>query len=382
MPIEPRVGGVGGGTCAAYFRGKGIPAVVWGQSIDCAHMPNERASLEHMEHEIQVFALMMQGYLISINSQTVCGCLVPKLLGKAPISFIECICLSSTVSPLPQSLLCNKIYRLAIRRRMEAERLKVSEIAARIEKRIPLGWAEEWDHPGLAAGDPDADVTKIALALDVTCETVEGAAAAGCELLVTHHPAIFRPFGTVVYNIPAQKAVALALRKGLALYAAHTNWDVSPEGVNVILAAALELADVEPLVKPAVKNGSWGLGSVGSLPASVSMDSCVLLAAERWRLTDFRAYGDAKRKVRRVALGGGACADLWPLAKQAGADVFITSDARYNERNDALSAGLNLISTDHGETERVSLPKLAELVECATGLPVKMISESGPRRID
>ena len=61
MPIEPRVGGVGGGTCAAYFRGKGIPAVVWGQSIDCAHMPNERASLEHMEHEIQVFALMMQG---------------------------------------------------------------------------------------------------------------------------------------------------------------------------------------------------------------------------------------------------------------------------------------------------------------------------------
>ena len=260
--------------------------------------------------------------------------------------------------------------------------MKVSEIAARIEKRIPLGWAAEWDHPGLAAGDPDADVTKIALALDVTCETVEGAAAAGCELLVTHHPAIFRPFGTVVYNIPAQKAVALALRKGLALYAAHTNWDVSPEGVNVILAAALELADVEPLVKPAVKNGSWGLGSVGSLPASVSMDSCVLLAAERWRLTDFRAYGDAKRKVRRVALGGGACADLWPLAKQAGADVFITSDARYNERNDALSAGLNLISTDHGETERVSLPKLAELVECATGLPVKMISESGPRRID
>lgn len=61
MPVEPRVGGVGGGTCAAYFRGKNIPAVVWGQSVDCAHMPNERASLEHMEHEIKVFALMMQG---------------------------------------------------------------------------------------------------------------------------------------------------------------------------------------------------------------------------------------------------------------------------------------------------------------------------------
>ena len=264
---------------------------------------------------------------------------------------------------------------------MGAEQLKVSEIAARIEKRIPLGWAEEWDHPGLAAGDPDGDVSKIALALDVSCESVELAAEAGCQLLVTHHPAIFRPFGTVVFSVPAQKSVAMALRKGLALYAAHTNWDVSPEGVNEMLAASLDLAAVEPLQQPAVRNGSWGLGAVGSLIAPVSLGEFLSILVERWRLTDFRAYGDAKCRVRKIALGGGACADLWPLAKKAGADVFVTSDVRYSERNDALSAGLNMIVTDHGETERVSLARLKVVVEEVTGLPVELLKETGPRRV-
>lgn len=259
--------------------------------------------------------------------------------------------------------------------------MKVGEIAARIEKRIPLEWAEEWDKPGLSVGDIQDEAAKIAMALDVSCESVERAAAAGCQLLVTHHPAIFRPFGTVLYGVPAQKAVALALKNGIALYAAHTNWDVSPEGVNVRLAEALDLAETEPLQKPAVRNGSWGLGAIGSLIAPLSTKECMELLTERWHLTDLRAYGDPERRIRKIALGGGACADLWPLAKEAGADVFITSDARYNERNDALSAGLNMIITDHGETERVALPALESVVEAVSGLEVETLEESGPRRI-
>lgn len=61
LPVEPKVGGVGGGTCAAYFRDKGIPAIVWDQEADCAHMPNEYAELAHIENEAKVFALMMAG---------------------------------------------------------------------------------------------------------------------------------------------------------------------------------------------------------------------------------------------------------------------------------------------------------------------------------
>jgi len=259
--------------------------------------------------------------------------------------------------------------------------LKVGEIAARIEKRIPLSWAEEWDNSGLSVGDPNREVNKIAVALDVSCETVGHAAAAGCQLLVTHHPAIFRPLNTVLYDVPAEKAVAAAIKHGLALYAAHTNWDVSPEGVNVCLAGALNLEDIMPLQKPTVRNGAWGLGAIGKLKSSLSVKECLELLIERWHLTDARAYGDLARKISKIALGGGACGDLWPLAKKVGADVFITSDVRYSERNDALSMDLNVINTDHGETERVWLMALESVVESVSGLEVETLEESGPRRI-
>lgn len=61
LPVSSRVGGVGGGTCAAYFRRQGIPAAVWGQASDTGHMPNEYAVIEHLVNEAKVFALMMLG---------------------------------------------------------------------------------------------------------------------------------------------------------------------------------------------------------------------------------------------------------------------------------------------------------------------------------
>ena len=61
LPVTPKVGGVGGGTCAAFFRRGGVPAVVWCQEADCAHMPNEYAVIEHIINEAKIFALMMAG---------------------------------------------------------------------------------------------------------------------------------------------------------------------------------------------------------------------------------------------------------------------------------------------------------------------------------
>lgn len=260
--------------------------------------------------------------------------------------------------------------------------MKLGDIVKRIEKRISLSWAESWDNPGLAVGDPCADVSRIALALDAAPEVVEAAALAGCGMLVTHHPIIFRPMKSIVFNAPAPRTVALAIQRGVALYSAHTNWDSSPEGVNVSLARALELADAAPLAAPAVKNGAWGMGAVGSFMAPIAIEDCLSLLRERWRLSTCTGYGDAGRLVSRVALGGGACGDMWPLAVEAGADLFITSDVSYHHRNDALNMGLNLIVTDHGETERVSLPALAAMIEEVSGLPVEILDEPPLRRIN
>lgn len=249
--------------------------------------------------------------------------------------------------------------------------MKLSDIVEMIEKRLPKEWAEQWDNPGLLAGEQGADVGRIAVALDASPRSVARAAELGCGLLVTHHPIIFRPVRSVVDDCHAGRTLLAAVKSGVALYAAHTNWDSSPEGVNFVLASKLGLENIEPLVSP--QNGAWGLGAVGDLPRAVHLSALGELLRERWNLSSLSLCGDLKRCVRRVALGGGACMDFWPEARACGVQCFITADVTYHPREEAQEAGLCIAACDHGEMERVSLPALAALVAEQTGLPVTLV---------
>ncbi|MCE5201936.1 MAG: Nif3-like dinuclear metal center hexameric protein [Synergistaceae bacterium] len=259
--------------------------------------------------------------------------------------------------------------------------MMLCDVVSKIEKRIPVSWAEEWDNPGLAVGDPTSSVSCVALALDVTTDSVFQAAANGCQLLVSHHPAIFHAMKSIVLDRPASQAIAAALQNGVALYAAHTNWDSSPEGVNFCLAKKLELEGIVPLAYPALPDGAWGIGAVGSFQQRISMAECLKRIKERWRLSCCLCYGDEFRPITKVAIGGGSCGSMWYEAFESGADVFITADMSYHQRQDALGMGLNIIVTDHGEMEKVSLPALAGLIEEETGLRVEFVRETPTRRI-
>lgn len=253
--------------------------------------------------------------------------------------------------------------------------MKLYEIVEAIEKRVPKEWAEPWDNPGLLVGERGAEVEKIAVALDASPRTVALAAERGCGLLVTHHPIIFRPVKSIVDDCHAGRTLLAAVKSGVALYAAHTNWDSSPEGVNFVLASELDLKNIEPLVPS--QSGAWGLGAVGDLPRAVHFSALGELLRERWNLPSLSLYGNPKRCVRRVALGGGACMDFWPDALALGVQCFITADVSYHPREEAAEAGLCIAACDHGEMERVSLPALAALVAEQTGLPVTIVDGEG-----
>lgn len=251
--------------------------------------------------------------------------------------------------------------------------MRLSVVISKIEKRIPKSWAEPWDNPGLAVGDLGAEITKIALALDATPAAVAAAASAGCGLLVTHHPLIFHPLKSLTNDGCAGRTLFAAVRGGVAVYAAHTNWDSSPEGVNFVLASLLGLEGIAPLV-PA-KTDAWGMGAVGALAAPVKLAALSEMLVGRWRLTNFTLYGDQEKDLKTIALGGGACQEFWREALALGADCFITADVAYHHRQEALAAGLSLVAADHGEMERASLPALRAAVEAETGLPVLLIKE-------
>jgi dinuclear metal center YbgI/SA1388 family protein len=248
--------------------------------------------------------------------------------------------------------------------------MKLGPLLEKIERALPLSWAEDWDNPGLAAGDLESKVSRVAVALDVTERTVNDAADNGCELLITHHPIIFKPLGSLRYDRPAPAAIRAAIKRDVALYSAHTNWDSSPHGTNVVLARLLGLEHTLPLAAPAAENGAYGMGVIGELGAAVPLEDFIAGVKMKWRLSRCEAFGGADRKVKRVAVGGGSCGSMWPIAAAKGADVFVTADLSYHDRQDAFYSGLAMAVADHGEMEKATMPALAALVKRESGLPV------------
>ncbi len=124
------------------------------------------------------------------------------------------------------------------------------EIIALLEEVAPPAWAEEWDNVGLQAGSPRTPVDAVLVCLDLTAETLEEARERGAGLVVTHHPLIFRPLRSLAEGCIEADLLREALSRGICVYAAHTNLDVSPLGVSAALAERLGLPEHRPLSPP------------------------------------------------------------------------------------------------------------------------------------
>jgi dinuclear metal center YbgI/SA1388 family protein len=107
--------------------------------------------------------------------------------------------------------------------------------------------AEEWDNVGLQVGDPGATVERVLVALDPGCAAVAAACDRGAQLLVTHHPLLFKPLRRLSPDDPVGRVVWQAVRGGVAILSAHTNLDVAADGLNRWLADRLELNNASPL---------------------------------------------------------------------------------------------------------------------------------------
>lgn len=124
---------------------------------------------------------------------------------------------------------------------------KISDILGIINKLAPSALAEEWDNVGLMVGDSTRAVSRIMVALDGTREAVDAAIDSGCQLLLTHHPLLFRPLKRISANDPTGATVLRAISGGLAVISLHTNYDIADGGMNDLLAKRLGISGVQPL---------------------------------------------------------------------------------------------------------------------------------------
>ncbi len=247
--------------------------------------------------------------------------------------------------------------------------MNLISILAVLQQLAPEESALEGDPIGLLVDRETAETAKIGVCLDATPDAVRRAAAAGVQLVIAHHPLIYRPLKRLGSD-PVSVAVKLLVRSDIGLYAMHTNWDAAPNGINDTLAECLALRDVQPL-------GTEGLARLprlGSLASPRPLSDFARFVESALGCAETSALrvvcGDARRMISRVAVCGGAGAELAEAVQAAGADAFVTSDVRHHEFWEAEARGLALLDAGHCATETPgmrslvrTLPELLDSVE-------------------
>lgn len=221
--------------------------------------------------------------------------------------------------------------------------MKAKEIARIIESFSPIGTAEEWDNPGFCVGSPEQEITGVTVAFDCTADVIDDAADHGCNMVVTHHPLIFRGLKKVFPEDPVGNAVCEAVRRGVAVYAAHTNADKADGGVNTLMAERMGLTDLSVLEK------ATGLGLVGTLPRPMAPEEFINMVYEVFAQPHPRFSKPSAGVLERVALCSGSGGSLIPEALSSGAGVYVTGDVSYHEF--FCPEGFMIVDVGHFESE-------------------------------
>lgn len=250
--------------------------------------------------------------------------------------------------------------------------MKIRDVAAAIEEFAPLGLQESYDNAGLAVGRPDDEVRKALLAVDVTEEVIEEASAEDCDLIITHHPVIFHPLKRLNSASYTERCVEQAVRRGIALYAAHTNLDSTPEGMSWRVGHMLGLEGMEVL-EPSPAGGGAGFGVVGALPSAQASGEFMRGVMARFGVRVLRHGDIVCDRVRRVAVCTGAGGSLIDEAHAAGAEIYLTADLRYNDfmRHEGR---MILVDMGHFESEYCAIEILFDIL--SKKLPIFAIRKS------
>lgn len=243
----------------------------------------------------------------------------------------------------------------------------VKDIFDYIDSIAPFKNQCEWDNSGILVGNPDLRISKIGVVLDITADAVKYAAANGIELIVSHHPVIFRPVkafldGDISY---------LLAKNGISAICAHTSLDCADGGVNDVLAETLGFKNPLPLADE-------GEAAMVRTVTVEETDADVLAMLVADRLSTGVQVADCGKKISNVALCGGAGGDFIHAVAENGCDAFITGEAKHHEFLAAYELGVTLIAAGHFETENPVVGSLAEKIAENFDCEVEIIPQKSP----
>lgn len=250
------------------------------------------------------------------------------------------------------------------------------EIITLLQEQSPEEFACDWDNVGLLVGDFEQEIKKVYIALDATEETITEAVAEGADLLLTHHPMIFKGLKKVNTQDFTGRRVVRLIQNHISYYAMHTNFDV--RGMAAIAAERMGLTDCAVLdVTCESEDGCEGIGRVGILPEEMTLKACVERVKQAYDVDTVKVFGDLNQKVRQAAICPGSGKSVISCALGAGAGVLVTGDIDHHEGIDAADQGLAIIDAGHYGVEKLFIPYMVQYLRNRTegieivGQPVK-----------
>ena len=208
--------------------------------------------------------------------------------------------------------------------------MKIKEIVSALERFAPLPLQDGFDNAGLQIGLTDAEATGALLCLDVTEAVLDEAIALGYNLVIAHHPLIFKGYKSITGRDYVERCILKAIKNDLVIYAAHTNLDNAPEGVNFKIAEKIGLKNVR-ILQPREDEEQAGAGVIGELETPETELEFLKRIKKTFEVGCLKHNRLTGREIQTVALCGGAGAFLMPLAIHNRADVFITGEIKYHD---------------------------------------------------
>ena len=240
---------------------------------------------------------------------------------------------------------------------MSSPHTTVGDLVAALEDIAPTRHAEPWDNVGLLLGDARVETQGVMTCLTLTEEVAEEAIREGANLVITHHPILFKAVKRLTTGTSEGRLLLRLAQAGVSVYSPHTAFDSAREGINQQIAVALGLCDIQPIrMKPQSLDGSGRWGQWAALrKLSELLDQLKSICPAE----QYTHVGDLDRMCGTVAIACGAAGDFLPDAAALGCHVFVTGETRFHTCLEARSLGMALIMVGHYASERPAVETLA-----------------------
>lgn len=240
----------------------------------------------------------------------------------------------------------------------------VREIFNYIDSFAPFNTQEEWDNSGLLVGDKNKSVNKIMFALDITTEVINQAVDKKCDLIVTHHPVIFK----AVSNVLSDSLVYKLIQNNISIICAHTNYDKAVGGVNDILCDLIGVENYEKVEHTCL--------NVAMLGKSYSSNNFAKILKEKLNC-DIR-YNSFETTIEKIAVCSGSGSEYLKLANELNCNALVIGDASHHAFLDADEMKINIFACGHFETENIAIRPLLERIKKQFNIECVLAIQNSP----